>query len=314
MNDKKEKVLLDTDIGTEIDDAMCLAYLLAHPDCELMGIVTGTGEACKRAMIASALCKAVGFDIPIYPGAEMPLLKHQILSYAPQAEMLNKWEHQKSFPQGEAVEFMRQVIRANPGEVTLLGIGPLTNIALLFCADPEIPQLLKRLVLMSGSYTYQSLKFLGEDMKALSDKSVLSYMRHGLIELNAFADPHATAIVYNADVKVHRSTSVDVTHELRINADQARREFTSGVLVPVLDMAEFWFQEDASVSFNDPLAAISIFTDDIVTFQRGDVTVELDSDRLSGLTYWNPGSDGKHEISTVVDKEKFFDHLFKILK
>ncbi|UCE08759.1 MAG: nucleoside hydrolase, partial [bacterium] len=46
----RTKILLDTDIGTDIDDAVCLAYLLANPECELMGITTVTGEAEKRAM------------------------------------------------------------------------------------------------------------------------------------------------------------------------------------------------------------------------------------------------------------------------
>ena len=54
------KVLLDTDIGSDIDDAVCLAYLLAQPECELLGITTVTGEAEKRARMASALCKVAG--------------------------------------------------------------------------------------------------------------------------------------------------------------------------------------------------------------------------------------------------------------
>ena len=54
------KVLLDTDIGSDIDDALCLAYLLAQPECELLGITTVTGDVEKRAMLASAQCKVVG--------------------------------------------------------------------------------------------------------------------------------------------------------------------------------------------------------------------------------------------------------------
>ena len=63
-----QKIILDTDIGTDIDDAVCLAYLLANPQCELLGITTVTGEPEKRAMLASALCKVANRDIPIYPG------------------------------------------------------------------------------------------------------------------------------------------------------------------------------------------------------------------------------------------------------
>ena len=72
-----KKIILDTDIGSDIDDAVCLAYLLSHPDCDLMGITTVSGEPVKRAMLASAICKAVNRNIPIYPGSEAPLLIKQ---------------------------------------------------------------------------------------------------------------------------------------------------------------------------------------------------------------------------------------------
>lgn len=63
------KILLDTDIGSDIDDALCLAYLLAKPECELLGITTVSGEADKRAMMASAMCKIAGKHIPNRPGS-----------------------------------------------------------------------------------------------------------------------------------------------------------------------------------------------------------------------------------------------------
>ena len=147
-----EKVLFDTDIGTDIDDAVCLAYLLAQPACELLGITTVSGEATRRAMLASALCQAAGKDVPIYPGAEEPLLTAQRQPQAQQAAALSDWPHRSTFPHGSAVEFLRQTVRANPGEVTLLAVGPLTNVGLLFRIDPEIPRLLKRLVLMCGQF------------------------------------------------------------------------------------------------------------------------------------------------------------------
>src|SRR5260370_378469 len=84
--------LLDTDIGGDIDDALCLAYLLAQPACELLGITTVTGEAEKRAMLASALCKVAGKHVPIFPGVEYPLLAAQRQPDAPQARALQKCE------------------------------------------------------------------------------------------------------------------------------------------------------------------------------------------------------------------------------
>lgn len=62
----RRPVILDTDIGSDIDDALCLAYLLRQPRCEFVGITTVTGEAQQRAMLADAVCRAAGReDIPI---------------------------------------------------------------------------------------------------------------------------------------------------------------------------------------------------------------------------------------------------------
>ena len=66
-------IILDTDIGSDIDDAVALAWLLARSDCELVGITTVSGEPEQRARISSALCRAAGREIPIHPGLAAPL-------------------------------------------------------------------------------------------------------------------------------------------------------------------------------------------------------------------------------------------------
>ena len=77
------KLLLDTDIGSDIDDAVCLAYLLAQKECELLGVTTVTGEAVKRAMMADAMCQVAGREVPILPGLEAPLLIASRQPHAP---------------------------------------------------------------------------------------------------------------------------------------------------------------------------------------------------------------------------------------
>src|SRR5512141_355591 len=114
------KILLDTDIGTDVDDAVALAYLLSHPDCELLGITTVTGEADKRASLASVVCKAAGKEIPIYPGADRPMHGEQRQPVAQQAVVLPNWPHETEFPLNQAVDFLANAIRSYPGEVTLL--------------------------------------------------------------------------------------------------------------------------------------------------------------------------------------------------
>jgi purine nucleosidase len=287
------KVLLDTDIGSDIDDAVCLAYLLANPACDLLGITTVTGEAQARAAMASALCQVAGRAVPIFPGREQPLLIDQRQPHAPQAAALDRWPHESIFPAGQAVEFLRTTVRANPGETTLLAIGPMTNVAALFTADAAIPGLLKSLVLMCGVFTNRQPGV-------------------GPLEWNALLDPTAAAIVYRAHPPLHRSIGLDVTTQVRLPAAVVRQRFQSSPLLrPVLDFAEVWFQQAETITFHDPLAAVTIFDETICSFERGQVEVELTSPRLAGLTHWIPGHAGPHEVALTVNATKFFDHYFK---
>jgi len=291
-----EKILFDTDIGSDIDDAVCLAYLLVNPACDLLGITTVTGEPEKRAWLASVLCQAAGRgDIPIYPGAPDPILVEQRQTLAHQAGAAGRWPHQEQFPAGEAVDFLRRTIRAHPGEITLLAVGPLTNAGLLFRVDPEIPGLLKRLVMMVGSFTHQ-----------------LHWS--ALTEWNAGGDPHATAVVYNAPAAVHRSIGLDVTTRVVMPAAEVRRRFSAPLLKPVLDFAEVWFARAQAITFHDPLAAVSIFDDSVCRFERGQVEVELDSPRLAGLTHWTPDAGGPHEVALEVDPQRFFEQYFAVFE
>ena len=107
------KVLLDTDIGSDIDDALALAYLLAQPRCELLGITTCTGQPEKRAEMASAICTHAGRpDVPIHAGASQALLVPMRQDQAPQAEALGPWARRSDFPPNTAIEFLRRTIRA----------------------------------------------------------------------------------------------------------------------------------------------------------------------------------------------------------
>ncbi|MBP1648231.1 MAG: putative nucleosidase [Bacteroidetes bacterium] len=284
------KVLLDTDIGTDIDDAVCLAYLLVHPDCDLLGITTVTGEPEKRAMLASAICRRAGRDVPIYPGAERPLVVEQKQPRAQQAEALGSWDHQNAFPRGEAIEFMRETIRSHPGEVTLLSIAPLTNLGLLFSVDPEIPSLLKGLVMMCGLFKGPIPKY-------------------GPLEWNAIGDPHATAIVYRAHVLLHRSIGLDVTTSVNMSPEDFRNTFRSDLFKPIQDFADIWFRDWPGTTFHDPLAAATIFDRNACGFTKGYVEIELTDQQSLGFTRWTEDPAGGHEVAFEVNPAAFFEHF-----
>ena len=289
------KILLDTDIGTDVDDAVCLAYLLCHPDCELLGITTVTGEAEKRASLASVLCRAAGRDIPIYPGAERPMSGEQRQPIAQQATALARWPHQTDFPLNQAVDFLANTIRSHPYEVTLLSIAPLTNIGMLLSASPDVAELLAGFVMMGGAF--------GDNLPP--DRPV---------EWNVMCDPVASEITYNAHVRLHRSLGLNVTQQVVMPAESVRERFTAPLLRPVMDMAEIWFARFyQSIIFHDPLAAATIFEPDLCTYQQG--TVKVDTVDMPGRTIWQPGAaDGPHQVAMEVDVTRYFDHFFSIVR
>jgi len=291
----KEKILLDTDIGNDIDDTVTIAYLLRQKQCELLGITTVSGEPVVRAQLISALLKAAGReDIPVYPGVEAPLLTPQKQPSPHQSRYLAEWLHETKFPEGEAIEFMRRTIRANPGEVTLLAIGPLTNIALLFAVDPEIPLLLKQLVIMCGVFTYA---YQGNPC---------------LTEWNSRCDPYATQIVYNAPVKNMISVGLDVTTQVTLSKEEIYRTFDKDILKVVLAFSGILDNTRQSITFHDPLTAAVIFDKSLCEFKRGNVEVDNESSRLEGLTIFTADENGNDEVAFSVDRDRFFNHYFSV--
>lgn len=310
----KEKILLDTDIGTEVDDAITLAYLLANPNCELIGVTTSCGESIKRAELASALCRAAGRnDVPIHAGCEQPLFLEQMEKYAPQAAILDKWDHDTGFAPNTAVPFMQRVIRENPGEVTILAIAPLTNLATLFAMDPDIPGLLKGLVMLCGNPTHRRFDMATEGLSAMDrDDTIRIFASQGILENNAIVDPHATALVYQAPVPSHRTIGTDVSSVPVMTPEEAKERFRHPALAPVMAIAGEWFKDDPRVTFHDPLAGVSIFHDDVCRFERGEISIEMESRRLAGFTYWRPAEDGPHSAAVSVDQDAFFKRLFEV--
>ena len=137
-------VILDTDIGDDIDDAFALALLLRSPEVKLLGITTGFGDTELRARLVDRYLAAVGrTQIPVNAGVPTPAANHFTqAAYARQALALKH---------GDAVAFLLRQIRAHPGAITLIAIGPLFNVQAAIERDPATFRRLKRVVLMGGS-------------------------------------------------------------------------------------------------------------------------------------------------------------------
>lgn len=136
-------VILDTDIGDDIDDAFALALILRSPELHLLGIETAFADTELRARLVDRYLAAVDrSDIPVLAGVATP---PRTMSQAPYARRSPERKH------GDAVPFLLAQIRQHPGQITLIAIGPLFNIQAAIAQDPATFRQLKRVVLMGGS-------------------------------------------------------------------------------------------------------------------------------------------------------------------
>lgn len=301
MATKHDKIplILDTDIGSDIDDAVCLAYLLRQPRCELLGVTTVSGKPQERAALADAVCRAAGrTDVPVHAGQDQGFLLGTVQPECPQSSVLSCFEHRppQDFRPNTAFDFLRHTIHERPGEITLLAVGPMTNLALLFAADPEIPKMLKHLVLMCGVFTNRTAGV-------------------GPLEWNAHCDPIATALVYKAPVPDFTSIGLEVTNKCKIESNECIQRFNKigGPLTVVSAMTGVWSKQSKQVTFHDPLAAAVIFEPELCEYQSGQVDVELLSERVKGMTHFNFRAEPKpHRIAVEVNPEDFFEHYFRI--
>lgn len=145
----RTKIVLDTDIGTDIDDAWALGYVLKSPSFDLLGVTVSDGDTAQRARLACKLLKRLGrTDVPVAVGRPTAAIPANRIDYQfAWAEDFRDYAPVAT----PAVEWLYDVIRKNPNQITLVAVGPLHNIGDLIRQHPDVVPLVKRVVLMSGS-------------------------------------------------------------------------------------------------------------------------------------------------------------------
>ena len=143
-----EKIIIDTDIGSDIDDAFAVGLALHSPEFQILGISSAWGDTHLRARLLSRLLKETGrTDIPVAVGiVKHPPGKLDTMSQAAYAE---GGPAEQNYP--NAVNFLLDQIQRHPGEITLIAIGPETNLGAAIDRDAATFRKLKRIVLMGGS-------------------------------------------------------------------------------------------------------------------------------------------------------------------
>jgi len=142
-----QKIIIDTDIGDDIDDAFAIALALRSPELQILGISTTFGDTEARARILDRMLgENARRDIPVLAGT--PTSTKNPMSQRVYGDAGGRFT--RAF-HPDAVEFILEQIRNNPGQITLVAIGPLINVGALIDKDSQTFLKLKRVVLMGGS-------------------------------------------------------------------------------------------------------------------------------------------------------------------
>jgi purine nucleosidase len=140
-------VIFDTDIGTDIDDAYALAVLMQRPELQLLGVTTVSSDAVARARLAAKLLAVAGgkwSSVPVYAGISTPV------QYMKQVEWAQGFRSPALRTSG-GIDFMRREINRRPGEITIIAVGELTNVAALLESEPGIGKKIRAIALMGGA-------------------------------------------------------------------------------------------------------------------------------------------------------------------
>jgi purine nucleosidase len=303
------RIILDTDLGmgqpgSDIDDGFALALALAEPDLtvELVTTVNGNTHVDNATRLTVELLRRIGREVEVVRGASRPLVRPSPASPAG-AERFDPPAAQGTVPVPAAVAIVERVMR-EPGELTLVAIGPLTNVALALALEPRIARSLREIVVMGGV-------FLGHTGVGVMPG-----------EFNFWVDPDAADVVMRSGAPM-RLVGLDVTRQVRLDrADaEALRGTTRSFAAFAADCTDEWIShlertspgddwDRGSCALHDPLAVAVVARPDLVTWRRARVDVERGSDRARGVAVTDLlGTDAPSEancsIAVEVDVDAF---------
>jgi purine nucleosidase len=313
------KLILDVDTG--IDDSLAILYALASEEAELLALtcVSGNVPARQVARNTLGLLELVGRrEIEVALGREEPLARPLVT--APETHGPEGIGYatlpvpSASVSARHAADLLIQEARATPAAVTLVTLGPLTNLAVALEREPELPRLLGRLVVMAGAY------------RSAGNTAPTS-------EWNVAVDPEAMAAVLAAwsampDVAPPLALGLDVTERAKLTPDHlARLRATADVaendaLLSFIDDAlrfymEFHSRHDGfyGAFIHDPLAVAVALDPSIARTEGLRVEVELEGRWTTGetVTDWRRvwGRPPNLDIVTAADIEAFFERLIE---
>jgi purine nucleosidase len=292
------KIILDTDIGDDIDDALALAFALMSGEIELLGVTTVFKNAEQRAELACCVLEALGrTEIPVYTGLGNILLqsipeweKIAANHHPRQMEILTKQQPSIKPQPGRAVDFIIDTVMSGDGDITLVPIGPLTNIAAAFITEPRLTEKAK-LCLMGGA----------------TDR-----VRP---EWNALCDPEATRVVFGTGVPI-TMVGLDVTTKCVMTYEQVKA--IGAVNRPInqicCSLIHLWGGDNPEPrpTLHDPLAVATVIDPSFCRYRDMRIEVETRADHLRGATVPTRGEPNT-AVCVDVDSARFMDYFVETL-
>lgn len=252
-------ILLDTDIGNDIDDVFALGLVLTSPELELRGITTVGSNPLTRALMVCRILNAIGRDdIPVVAGsAPQPgaALDNQAKYLDTPADVAMP-EKSKPAKDLDAVEFLYQRLKQEPGKLTLVAIGPLTNVARLLTEHPECKAWIPRIVLMGGAVQFN---YEGKPKPE--------------VEWNLKSDVAAARTVFSAGVPL-LVAPLDATYNVALEVAERKRIFdVNGPLQRQIQTLYRLWNKPTPILF-DPVAIALVFDERFCEIK--DLRLEVD--------------------------------------
>lgn len=311
-----KKIILDTDIGTDFDDAYALVLAANSPELELEGVTIVGSNADLRAKIALKLLNLLGkANVPVLKGCELPLLLEKrprpttfddLMGHEGKGFLTEQDDNLRPSP-GHAVDFIINKVMEFPGEITLIPIGTLTNIALAIIKEPKIISKVKEIVAMGGVIWPEKLGV------------------YHTCEHNFSADAQATKIVLNSGIPF-TMIGLNVTLKVKMTNDRFNqlKSYHTPVVDGLVEMTKRWFKvlnRDWS-ELHDPCAVGAVIDRSFVKTEKFFIKCKILNGDLETVPYkrsvypykrigFVPTKEPHIEVALDVEADRFWDFFIK---
>lgn len=285
------RVVLDTDIGTDVDDALALALLLGSDDVELVGVTTVYGDTLLRARLTRRLMglSRRGEAVPVIPGRSQTRSGRPVWWPGHEGSVHEDLDREVVQDDVDAVDWLVRTVLAEPGEIDLLAVGPLTNVAAALDAEPDFAGALRTLTIMGGDFSATGR----------------------VAEHNFRCDAVAAERVLSSGAPVV-ATGLDATTVVRIEPGDVERIAETGPFGAALaaEVGVFWeFHGEEWNNPHDPVAALTMLEPELFRIRDAQVRILAAEDQVAGMDepegYALEGDapTGRISVASVVDRD-----------